>query len=59
MNMLESLHVEYKKTFGKEVVISLVAFANAEGGKVYLGIDDNGEVTGAEVGPETIQRYLN
>ncbi|MBU1193388.1 MAG: ATP-binding protein [Proteobacteria bacterium] len=31
----ESQNSEYKKTFGKEVIISLVAFANTEGGRVY------------------------
>ena len=59
MNALESVYLEYKKTFGKEVIISLVAFANAEGGKVYIGIDDNGTVTGLDVRQETIQRYIN
>lgn len=56
---MESLSVEYKKSFGKEVIISLVAFANAEGGAVIVGVDDNGEPSGLEVGPETVQRYLN
>jgi len=32
MASVESLSVEYNKSFGKEVIISLVAFANAEGG---------------------------
>ena len=56
---MESLSIEYKKSFGKEVIISLVAFANAEGGAVIVGVDDNGEPSGLEVGPETVQRYLN
>jgi len=50
INRLESLHTEHKKTFGKETIISLVAFANTEGWKVYVGIDENGYVTGTEVG---------
>lgn len=45
--------------FGKEVIISLVAFANTDGGRVIVGIDDNGTVCGIDVGPETVQRYLN
>ena len=56
---MESQQVEHKKSFGKEVIISLVAFANTEGGKVIVGIDDKGIVCGVEVGPETLQRYLN
>lgn len=56
---MESQTVEYKKSFGKKVVISLVAFANAEGGKVIVGVDDSGVPCGLDVGPETVQRYLN
>lgn len=50
--------VEYKK-FGKDVIISLVAFANTEGGRVVVGMADSGTPCGVEVGPETVQRYLN
>ena len=56
---MESQQVEHKKSFGKEVIISLVAFANSDGGRVIVGIDDNGNVCGVDVGPETVQRYLN
>jgi len=38
----ESRTVEFKSSFGKEVIISLVAFANTRGGKVVLGLDDKG-----------------
>ncbi len=56
---MESHTVEHKKSFGKEVIISLVAFANSEGGSVIVGVDDNNRPCGLEVGPETVQRYLN
>ncbi|MBN4068505.1 putative DNA binding domain-containing protein, partial [Desulfotalea psychrophila] len=56
---METQHTEYKKSFGKEVTISLVAFANTNGGRVIVGIGDNGKVYGVTIGPETIQRYLN
>lgn len=59
MNEVETKSIEYKKSFGKEVIISLVAFSNANGGKVIVGMDDNGTPCGVEVGPETLQRYLN
>ena len=32
--ILESQQVEYKKCFGKDVIISLSAFANSDGGMV-------------------------
>lgn len=51
---MESQAVEHKKSFGKEVVISLVAFANTDGGKVIVGIDDHGNVCGVDVGQETL-----
>jgi ATP-dependent DNA helicase RecG len=56
---MESQRVEYKKSFGKEVIISLAAFANTEGGKVIVGVDDKGNTCGVDAGPETMQRYLN
>jgi len=55
----ESETVEFKATFGKEVIISLTAFANTRGGKVIVGVDNNGRPVGNEVGPETERRYLN
>lgn len=41
---IENQHIEFKSSFNDEVIITLVAFANATGGKVYVGLDDNGEV---------------
>ena len=55
----ESNRVEFKRTFGKEVIISLSAFANTEGGKVVVGVDNTGNPTGLSIGPETEQKYLN
>lgn len=57
--MTESLTTEYKKSFGKEVIISLVAFANTDGGAVIVGVDDSGRTCGVDVGPETVQQYVN
>jgi len=36
--MFESQQIEHKSSFGKEVIISLVAFANTAGGRVVIGI---------------------
>ena len=55
----ESETVEFKTAFGKEVIISLVAFANTMGGKVVVGADNKRKPIGIDVGPETEQRYLN
>ncbi|MCD4720350.1 MAG: putative DNA binding domain-containing protein [Desulfobacula sp.] len=58
-NLKESRKVEFKSSFGKEVIITLVAFANTRGGKVILGLDDKGTVKGIELGSETEQKHLN
>jgi ATP-dependent DNA helicase RecG len=58
-NLKESRKVEFKSSFGKEVIITLVAFANTRGGKVILGLDDKRKVKGIELGSETEQKYLN
>ncbi len=47
----ETLNIEFKsdlKTYGdRDLLEALVAFANTEGGDLYLGIEDSGEVTGS------------
>ncbi|OQY05657.1 MAG: hypothetical protein B6I25_05375 [Planctomycetales bacterium 4572_13] len=56
---IESQQLEYKKSFGKETIVSLVAFANTDGGKVVIGVEDSGRVCGVELANETVQKYLN
>ena len=55
----ESITVEFKKTFNEDVIETLVAFSNAKGGTVYIGVTDNGEVKGITIGKETIQNWIN
>lgn len=50
MGFKESLTVEFKDDRNKlpdnEIVEAVVAFANTDGGDLYLGVEDNGDVTG-------------
>ena len=55
----ESLNVEFKTSFNDEAIVSMVAFSNAKGGTVFIGISDAGEVQGVTVGKETIQNWIN
>jgi ATP-dependent DNA helicase RecG len=41
--MNENQHIEYKPNFNEDVIETLVAFANAKGGKVLVGVDDKGK----------------
>ena len=55
----ESETVEFKAGFNKETIISLVSFANTKGGKVIVGVDNKGRVTGIEgVGPSQLCRII-
>lgn len=55
----ESETIEFKLSFQDEVIQSLVAFSNAKGGIVYVGMNDNGLITGVSVGKETVQQWIN
>ncbi|MDO9110838.1 MAG: ATP-binding protein [Desulfatirhabdiaceae bacterium] len=46
----ESETVELKSSFDREVIETLVAFANAKGGRVFVGVADSGRITGIDAG---------
>ncbi len=55
----ENEQLEFKLSFQKEVIASVVAFANAKGGKVLIGISDSGNITGVAITDETLKDWLN
>lgn len=46
--MPESQNIEYKESWRDEYLKWICGFSNAQGGKIFIGIDDKGEVTGVE-----------
>lgn len=46
--MPESHNIEYKSNWRDEYLKWVCGFANASGGKLYIGIDDTGKVTGID-----------
>ena len=54
----ESQTLEFKASFDKATVESLVAFANAQGGTVLVGVTDSGRVQGITLGKETLNEWL-
>ena len=46
--MQESNTVEFKREFTPELNKEVVAFANTDGGKIYIGIEDDGRICGVE-----------
>jgi len=56
IKMGESEHIEFKKSPGKNIQNVIVAFANAEGGQILIGIDDDGVIVGTDA--KKSMRYI-
>ena len=54
----ESQTQEFKASFDKACVVSLVAFANTRGGTVWVGVTDKGALQGVSLGKETLNEWL-
>ena len=58
--MKENLNTEFKSSFNDEVIETLVAFANTNGGKVLVGVDNKGmPIKKFMIGDETVQQWIN
>lgn len=55
----EGLDYERKRTFDREAIETLCAFANTRGGTVSIGVDNAGRALGVTLGPETVQEWVN
>ena len=55
----ESESCEFKSSFNAETIETLVAFANTKGGTVYVGINNNGVVSGVSINAESAQQWVN
>lgn len=53
----ESEGIEFKESLGelKEIIETIVAFANKNGGKILIGVRDDGNVIGVKIGKGTIE----
>ncbi|MBI5193202.1 MAG: putative DNA binding domain-containing protein [Nitrospirae bacterium] len=54
----EGHHTEFKEMIidNEETAKTITSFANTDGGKIFLGVADNGDITGIEDVDETIRR---
>ncbi len=55
----ETESIEFKSRFTEEIYKEVIAFANTDGGTVYVGIDDNGNVVGIDNIDEEHTRISN
>jgi len=44
----EGYTLEFKENLGKKFAVEVVAFANSMGGKILIGVDDNGNIVGTD-----------
>ena len=45
----EGQKIEFKKSFSQSLAKEIVAFANALGGRIFIGVDDNSSIKGIDV----------
>jgi len=55
----ESEKVELKENFDKEAIETAVAFANANGGIILIGVDNKRKIRGISIGKETLKDWIN
>ncbi|MGA2671299.1 MAG: ATP-binding protein [Dehalococcoidia bacterium] len=55
----EGQHTEFKTSFAEqdEAIRSLCAFTQAEGGSVFFGVNDDGDIVGVTIGKNTIENF--
>lgn len=59
MTLFESETVELKAIVVEDIKKEVIAFANCGGGKLYVGIADNGEVVGVDKADDSLQQITN
>ena len=55
----ENEKTEFKRQFTNEIYKEVIAFANTEGGCIYVGVDDEGNAVGMENVDEELLRITN
>lgn len=57
----ESTTIEWKPSLSQinDIIETIVAFANTEGGKVFIGVSKIGKIIGVQIGKDTIENLTN
>lgn len=56
---MENLTTEWKREYTDDIKYAVVAFANTNGGKIYVGINDDGSICGVENADAVALRVTN
>ena len=57
--MTESQNIEWKESWRDEYLKWICGFANAQGGRIYIGIDDMGKIIGIRNGKKLLEEIPN
>ena len=57
--MIETKTIEFKREYMDDIKYAVVAFANTDGGKIYVGVTDDGSIHGVENTDATMLRITN
>lgn len=57
--MLEGKNIEFKRQYTDDIKYAVLAFANTEGGTLYIGINDDGSVEGVENPDAAMLQVMN
>lgn len=57
--MSESQNIEYKESWRDDYLKWVCGFANAQGGRIYIGVRDDGEVVGVANSQKLIEDIPN
>ena len=57
--MVESQHIEYKQVWKDEYLKWICGFANAQGGTLFIGMDDNGQPCGVKNAKRLLEEIPN
>ena len=57
----ESTTVEWKQSLSEinEIIETAAAFANTQGGRIFIGVSPEGKVLGVQIGKSTIEKLVN
>jgi len=56
---METQNIEFKPTWRDEYLKVICAFANADGGKLIIGVDDNGNLEGVRNSKKLLEDIPN
>ena len=56
---MESKTIEYKREYTEDIKYAVIAFANTDGGKIYIGVDDEGHSCGVPEPDKVMLRVTN